>query len=123
MLNDRELEENHILECISENKLKMEQLHRDFKPGAKIRYIVDSDKTKKQRFNLSPCYYVIDSVDNFKAAIIAKDGSSKTVPLFRIVKLKEKETKVPFAETIEGSIRGIIEKIVDYNPKSKKSYS
>ena len=75
----------------------------------------------KIRYKLSPYYYIVDSIDNFKAAIMAKDGSIKSVPLYRIVKLKPSETRIQFAETIDGTSRGIIDEIVDYNTKNKSA--
>ena len=52
---------------------------------------------------------------------MANDGSIKSVPLYRIVKLKPSETRIKFAETIEGTSRGIIDEIVDYNTKNKSA--
>ena len=52
---------------------------------------------------------------------MAKDGSIKSVPLYRIVKLKPSETRIQFAETIDGTSRGIIDEIVDYNTKNKSA--
>ena len=49
---------------------------------------------------------------------MAKDGSSKSVPLFRIVKVKASEINVPYAETMDGVSKGVIEEIVDYNVKN-----
>ena len=51
----------------------------------------------------------------------ANDGSIKSVPLYRIVKLKPSETRIKFAETIDGTTRGIIDEIVDYNTKNKSA--
>ena len=122
MFHDCELEEAYISKCIFENKAKMKKLHEEIKPGMKVRYILDSnDKMNKTRYKLSPNYYIVDSIDNFKAGIIAKDGYVKSVPLYRIVKLKPSETRVPFAESIEESSRGIIEDMIDYDPKRKSA--
>ena len=121
MLHDSDLEEAYISRCIFENKAKIKKLHDEIKPGMKVRYVLDANRNEKTRYKLSPSYYIVDSIDNFKAAIIAKDGYVKSVPLYRIVKLKPSETRVPFAETIEGSSRGIIEDMIDYNPKNKSA--
>lgn len=119
MFHDSELEEAYISKCIFENEAKLKRLHDEIKPGMKVRYVLDTNKHEKTRYRLSPSYYLVDSIDNFKAAIVAKDGYVKSVPLYRIVKLKPSETRVPFADTMEGSSRGVIEDMVDYNPKSK----
>ena len=121
MLHDSDLEEAYISRCIFENKAKIKKLHDEIKPGMKVRYVLDANRNEKTRYKLSPSYYIVDSIDNFKAAIIARDGYVKSVPLYRIVKLKSSETRVPFAETIEGSSRGIIEDMIDYNPKNKSA--
>ena len=120
--NDSELEEVYISRCIFENNLKLKKLHEEIKPGMKVRYVEENEnKLKKIRYKLSPFYYLVDSIDNFKAVIIAKDGSSKTVPLYRISKLNSKETRIPFAETFEGTSRGVIDEMIDYNPKNKSA--
>ena len=120
MQKDSELEEMYISKCIFENKAKIKKLHENIKPGTKVRFINEyENKLQKIRYKLSPYYYIVDSIDNFKAAIMANDGSIKSVPLYRIVKLKPSETRIKFAETIDGTSRGIIDEIVDYNVKNK----
>ena len=120
MQKDSELEEMYISKCIFENKAKIKKLHENIKPGTKVRFINEyENKLQKIRYKLSPYYYIVDSIDNFKAAIMANDGSIKSVPLYRIVKLKPSETRIKFAETIDGTSRGIIDEIVDYNTKNK----
>ena len=119
MQKDSDLEEMYISHCIFENKLRLRNLSKEIKPKTRVRYIVDDNKMSKIRYRLSPCYYIIDSIDNFKCVIMAKDGSSKSVPLFRVVKLKPSETRVPFADTIEGTSRGMIDSILDYNTNRK----
>ena len=122
MQKDSELEEMYISKCIFENKAKIKKLHENIKPGTKVRFINEyENKLKKIRYKLSPYYYIVDSIDNFKAAIMANDGSIKSVPLYRIVKLKPSETRIKFAETIDGTSRGIIDEIVDYNTKNKSA--
>ena len=122
MQNDSELEEMYISKSIFENKAKIKKLHENIKVGSKVRFINEyENKLKKIRYKLSPYYYIVDSIDNFKAAIMAKDGSIKSVPLYRIVKLKPSETRIQFAETIDGTSRGIIDEIIDYNTKNKSA--
>ena len=122
MQHDSELEEMYISKCIFENKGKIKKLHENIKPGTKVRFINEyENKLQKIRYRLSPYYYIVDSIDNFKAAIMAKDGSVKSVPLYRIVKLKPTETKIPYADSIDGVERGAIEEIVDYNVKNKSA--
>ena len=122
MQKDSELEEMYISKCIFENKAKIKKLHENIKPGTKVRFINEyENKLQKIRYKLSPYYYIVDSIDNFKAAIMANDGSIKSVPLYRIVKLKPSETRIKFAETIDGTSRGIIDEIVDYNTKTKSA--
>ena len=122
MQKDSYLEEVYISRCIFENKAKIKKLHENIKPGTKVRFVNEyENKLKKIRYKLSPYYYIVDSIDNFKAVIMAKDGSTKSVPLYRIVKLKPTETRIEFAETIDGTSRGAIEEIVDYNTKNKSA--
>ena len=122
MQKDSELEEMYISKCIFENKAKIKKLHENIKPGTKVRFINEyENKLQKIRYKLSPYYYIVDSIDNFKAAIMANDGSINSVPLYRIVKLKPSETRIKFAETIDGTSRGIIDEIVDYNTKNKSA--
>ena len=53
--------------------------------------------------------------------IIAKDGSTKKLPRYRIVPVRPSEN-IPLAPTLEeyNANRGVIEEIIDYNPKTKK---
>ena len=119
MQQDAELEEAYISQCIFVNKARLKKLHENIKPGTRVRFINDyENKLQKIRYRLSPFYYIVDSIDDFKAVIMAKDGSSKSVPLFRIVKLKASEVNVPYAETMDGVSKGVIEEIVDYNTKN-----
>ena len=119
MQQDAELEEAYISQCIFVNKARLKKLHENIKPGTRVRFINDyENKLQKIRYRLSPFYYIVDSIDDFKAVIMAKDGSSKSVPLFRIVKVKASEVNVPYAETMDGVSKGVIEEIVDYNTKN-----
>ena len=54
--------------------------------------------------------------------IIAKDGSTKKIPRYRLIPLKDTDTNIPAAETIDeyNANRGVIEEILDYNVKTKK---
>ena len=94
----------------------------DLDVGTKVRYILDKKSFSKVRHKVSIGYYTIDSVEGNNYVIIAKDGTTKKIPRYRLLPLKDNESDYHAAETIEeyNANRGVIDEILDYNVKTKK---
>ena len=87
------------------------------KKGDKVRYIRDDAKLfekGRHRYELSKYYYIIEDVlSPYKYTIIAKDGTVKTIPRFRLYKLKD-NSKLTYAPTMEDkSSHFIFKRILD----------
>lgn len=94
----------------------------------KVRYILDEKRQhmgkNEFRYNLSKHYYLVEHIHSpFLYDIIAKDGSVKTIPRFRLYKLSNAESKLlSFAPTIEdGSNMVLYDEILDYKPVIKRN--
>ena len=82
---------------------------------------LDKKSFAKTRHKLSQGYYIIDSIEGNNYVIMAKDGTTKKIPRYRLVPVKEPCT-IQHADTLEeyNANRGVIEEILDYNVKTKK---
>ena len=93
----------------------------DLDVGTKVRYVLDKKSFAKVRHKISKGYYTIDSIEGNNYVIIARDGTTKKIPRYRLVLVKDNQN-VPQADTIEeyNANRGVVEEILDYNVKTKK---
>ena len=73
------------------------------------------------RHKVSVGSYKIDSIEGNNYVIIAKDGTTKKVPRYRLIPVEPSE-RIPLADTMEeyNANRGVIEEILDYDDKKKK---
>ena len=123
MQNNPELESEYIFKQ-SERRLNQERISNfQLKPGAFVRYLLPTVKNHKKRFTTSFEAYKIDSRSGNLYNIIAQDGTTITLPRFRLI-LAHKSGKLPdnikWAETIPDRWNGTIEKIISFNPKTNK---
>ena len=105
MENNRLAEEIYIHEMLNKRDEDNElMLTKMLKKGQKVRYIRDSPdlfEKGRHKYDLSKYYYKIeDVISPYTYVIIAKDGTVKTLPRYRIYKLKD-SSNLSFAETIE----------------------
>ena len=112
---------------IRDSKQKM-LLKQPIKKHDKVRYILDEDR-KKNKFNkninkyqLSKYYYRVENINSpFSFDIIANDGSIKTIPRYRLIKIN-KDENIKFADSIENESKFIIQdKILKYSPVFKNN--
>ena len=94
----------------------------------RVRYILDSETFKKNqsKYKLSKYYYLIETQHSpFSFDIIAKDGSVKTLPRYRLIKIDDEQAKsMQFAPSIENESRFFIyDEIMEYHPYFKKNGS
>ena len=89
----------------------------NIQPGDRVRIVLEKNVIGKNRNNLSPEAYIVDSKDGNGFIVKSEDGSVDKYPAYRLVKC---DTRYPIAETIKDGKRGIIEKILDYDLKKDK---
>ena len=97
----------------TQNKIKA----YDFKPGDRVRIIIETKALKKKRTNLTPESYIVDSKSGNMFLIKAKDRSADYYPGYKLVLCSK---NVPLAKTLKDEKRGIIQKIENYNEKTDK---
>ena len=90
----------------------------DFKANEKVRLVFEKSPFSKKRKNVSKVNYIIDSKSGNQFLIKSKDESVDKMPGYRLI--KDKNERIPLAETIKGGKRGEIEKIVSYDVKKNK---
>ena len=131
MENDKHLQHLYIYDQLKLRDSKRKLLLDDpIVKGDKVRYILDEDRKAKKfaknqrKYKLSKCYYIVESVITpFSYLIIAKDGSVKRVPRYRLYKLESNDKVTQFAESIEDESNfEVYDRILEYkyNPNHKK---
>ena len=116
-----DVEELYIINCILRDIGVVVESDYDLDVGTKVRYVLDKKTFAKVRHKISKGYYTIDSVEGNNYVIIAKDGTTKKIPRYRLIPV-ESHHNIPEAETLEeyNANRGTVEEILDYNHKTKK---
>ena len=122
MQKHHDVEELYIINCILKDIGVTAETDYDLDVGTKVRYILDKKSFSKVRHKVSTGYYTIDNIEGNNYVIIAKDGTTKKIPRYRLLPLKDNESDYHAAETIEeyNANRGVIDEILDYNVKTKK---
>lgn len=113
MMDNPELEEDYIIKCVE--NLDRQSRIKDFKLkiGDYVRFLIAKDKFGKDRYTVSRESYKIDQALRNMHTIIAKDGTTLTLPRWRLFKVNEGENK-RFGQTL-GSDKGIIDKVLNRN--------
>lgn len=86
-------------------------------PGTKVRIVLDKPVIGKKRSNLSKDYYLIDSIEGNGYNIKSADESVAYMPRHKLV-LATGAGKL--AETLDEGKRGIVDKILSYDPRKDK---
>ena len=110
MMDNPELEEDYIIKCVE--NLDRQSRIKDFKLkiGDYVRFLIAKDKFGKRRYTVSRESYKIDQALRNMYTIIAKDGTTLTLPRWRLFKVNEGENK-RWGKTL-GSDKGIIDKVL-----------
>ena len=111
MMDDPEMEDKYIRKCLE--RQNQQYGIKDFKLniGDFVRYITDRDRFGKRRFNVSrESYKIDDSLGNIYT-IIARDGTTRNLPRWRLIKVNENETK-RFGKTLQTD-KGIVEEVLN----------
>lgn len=118
MHNDEHLEIEYIYEMMKRRDEKKKLLlENPIEKGDNVRYVLDKQIFKKNQHNrkLSKHYYKVEDVlSPFTFVIIAKDGSVKQLPRYRLYKISSTKG-LEFGETIEDeSYFTVYDKIFQY---------
>ena len=84
--------------------------------GDKVRYVIDKPTIGKKRSNLSQDCYIVDSMNGNGYNIMAKDSSVAYYPRHKLVLSKTGNV----GESLNDGKRGIVDKIISYDPKTDK---
>ena len=120
MQHDPQLERDYILKA-QKFKSKQSKIKNFVLPiDSYVRYVLPKPdpQSPKKRTTISVEAYKIDSRDGNLYNIMAQDGTVLTLPRFKLVPTTLNPTK--WASTIPDRWNGTIDKIISYNPKTKK---
>ena len=118
MFNNPELEKEYI---INQQQLKSKRESKnDFNinVGSFVRYILPKhDGITKKRYQVSHECYKIEAKNGNMYTLIAKDGSVKNLPRFKLIPANVNNCK--WGETF-GTNNGIINRIISHNKQTKR---
>ena len=127
MATDPDAQKIYIHGQLKKREEKVAKLSEgEFKRHDKVRYILDSETFAKNqnKYKLSKFYYLIETQHSpFSFDIIAKDGSVKTLPRYRLTKVSDEQAKtMKFAPSIENESKFFIyDEIMEYHPFFKRN--
>ena len=110
MMNNKKLENEYIEKCIDGKQRQQEIQDFKLKEGSLVRYYLDNDPLIKKRYTTSRECYKIESRTGNIYTIIAKDGTTKDLPRWRLIYVNPNE-KYVLGETLNTD-KGIVEEII-----------
>ena len=123
MFYDPDMEKEYIFKQLA--KKEKQEAVKDFhlQEGSFVRYILPRANGKKKRYQISRECYKIETVKGNMYTLIARDGTVKNLPRFKIM-LCRKDGKKPsnckWADTIPGAWNGVVKEIKSYNEQTRK---
>jgi hypothetical protein len=118
MLRNPDLEEAYISKTVIDEYHKKENQDDELQPGTRVRFVVEKRFGTKTRHKITPEFYVVTGREGNNYTIQSADGSSKSLPRYRLVTVEQGE-RIREAKGIEGgSVRGVVEEILDFYPKT-----
>lgn len=123
MLNNPDLEKEYIFDQL-DKKDKQEKI-KDFhlQKGAFVRYIIPRANGRRKRFQISRECYKIEEIKGNMYTLIARDGTVKNLPRFKIMLCSKDGTKpsnIKWADTIPGAWNGVVKEIKSFDEKTRK---
>ena len=109
MMDNKELEEKYIIKGIDNKQRQQGIQNLNLKVGDLVRFLLDKDKNKKRRYNVSREVYKIENRSGNIYTIIATDGTTKDIPRWKLIPVKQGE-KYVMGKTLETD-KGIVTKI------------
>ena len=111
----KELEKEYITKKRIETQNKTRAY--DFKPGDRVRIVIEPKALTKKRSNLTSESFIVDSRSGNMFLIRAKDHSVDYYPGYKLVLCSK---SIPLAETLKDEKRGVIQTIEGYDDKRDK---
>ena len=109
MKDNKELEEKYIVSCLDNQQRQQEINNLHLKEGVYVRYLMDKDNNVKRRYNISREAYKISSRNGNIYTLIAEDGTTKDVPRWKLIIVKQGEKMVK-GKTLNTD-KGIVSRI------------
>jgi hypothetical protein len=110
MDRDRKIGEKWIVKKLYETERRKKIVDFELREGVMVRYIMPIEAGKKKRYAISPERYIVHGHEGHAYIIMARDGSAKTVPRWRLK--PSDDEKYPFAERLGKGNSGIVKKIL-----------
>lgn len=125
MFNDPDMEKEYIFKQLA--KKEKQDTVKDFhlQEGAFVRYILPraNGLRSKKRYQISRECYKIEAVNGNIYTLIARDGTVKNLPRYRIMLCRkdgEKPSNCKWADTIPGAWNGVVKQILSYNEQTHR---
>lgn len=111
MMDNPKLEEKYIEKCLVRNTQQLGISDFKLKAGDLVRYLLSYGPLEKKRYKVSRETYRIDDAFGNMYTIIADDGTTKTLPRWRLVKVEPTENR-RMGRTLDTN-RGTILKVLN----------
>ena len=109
MMDDKELEEKYIIKGMDNKQRQQGIQDLNLKVGCYVRFLIDKDKNKKHRYNVSREAYKIETRSGNIYTITALDGTTKDIPRWKLIPIRQ-NGKYVIGKTLETD-KGIVTKI------------
>ena len=109
MMDDKELEEKYIIKGMDNKQRQQGIQDLNLKIGCYVRFLIDKDKNKKHRYNVSREAYKIETRSGNIYTITALDGTTKDIPRWKLIPIRQ-NGKYVIGKTLETD-KGIVTKI------------
>ena len=110
MQDNPRLEDEYIEECLINSTRQLAIKDFKLKENELVRYILPRAPFEKKRYTVSRETYRIESCNGNMYTIIAQDGTTMTLPRWRLIRVAPDENK-RMGNTL-GTNRGVIEKVL-----------
>ena len=123
MFYDPDMEKEYIFKQLA--KREKQETVKDFHlhEGAFVRYILPRANGMKKRYQISRECYKIEAVNGNMYSLIARDGTVKNLPRYRIMLCRKdggKPNNCKWADTIPGAWNGVVKQILSYNEQTHR---
>ena len=113
MMDNPKLEDEYIYKCLEHVDNQSRIRNMKLKIGDYVRYLIANDKFKKKRYTTSRECYRIDQVLGNMYTIIAQDGTTLTLPRWRLFKLNNNNNNNKRIGKTLGSDKGVIDRVIE----------
>lgn len=124
MKDDQNKEKEYIFKCLDKKEKQETIKNFELKEGMFVRYTMPrSDGIKKKRYQMSKECFKIDGKDGKMYTLIARDGTVKTLPRYRLIVCDptKESGKIKWGQTFENNWNGVITEIMEYD-KGRNKY-